>query len=89
MKTKQKYQSQNARKSEEKIKFETIVATNLKTIRLYNNYTQRHVCLVTGISTSYYCEVEQHHRGIGLFYLYKLARFYNLPMNWFIDYHGV
>ncbi len=57
----------------------------LKAIRIKNNLTQQHLADALGVSRSTYCGYEIGRRLIDVDTLVKLARFYKLDINSFIE----
>ena len=57
----------------------------LKIIRLQNNLTQQHIADVLGITRSAYCGYEIGRRAVALDTLLRLSKFYNLPVDVFLE----
>jgi transcriptional regulator with XRE-family HTH domain len=58
------------------------IGKNLKQIRIENNYTQQQIADVLKISRISYGRYENNQREISIFYLKKLAEFYNVTLDY-------
>ena len=61
------------------------VGYKLKVIRLQNNLKQQHIADVLGITRSAYCGYEIGRRAVDVDTLLKLSKFYNLPIDIFLE----
>ncbi len=61
------------------------VGNRLKIIRQQNNLTQQQIADVLGITRSTYCSYEIGRRAVDLNTILNLARFYNLPVDIFLQ----